>query len=285
MNDYQLMEAVIRYLDQHVESQPDLNSLAAFFDLNPTRLHKMFHAWVGVTPKAFLQCLTLNKAASWLQQGASVMQASLLAGLSGPGRLHDLCCRIEAASPGEIKSGGQSWQIRYAFADTPFAQALIGESPRGICHIAFVAANEHEAALRELKQRWFGASLQHDQSHIDELAQRIFPAPNESGQSDRYQPLRALVQGSAFQVKVWRALLHLPLGQVLSYKQLAQVIGHPGASRAVGSAMAQNRLAYLIPCHRVIRETGATGDYRWGRSRKRCMLAWERALSGGAESD
>jgi len=279
MNDYDTMEAVIRFLDKHADIQPDLSSLAAFFDMNATRLHKQFHAWVGVTPKAFLQCLTLNRAKSLLQQGASVLTASLQAGLSGPGRLHDLCCRLEAASPGEIKNGGLEWLIRYAVVDTPFAPALLAESPRGICHISFTRRENADAAVQNLMQTWCNAKFIHDIDHIEILARRIFPLAGELPRYESYQPLRAWVQGSAFQVKVWRALVHLPLGQTVSYKQLANIIGHPGASRAVGSAMAQNPLAYLIPCHRVIRETGVVGEYRWGSTRKRCMLAWEQAHS------
>ena len=281
MNDYQMMEAVIRYLESHSEEQPDLNSLAVFFNTSPTRLHKLFHAWVGVTPKAFLQCLTLNRAKASLAQGASVLSAALQAGLSGPGRLHDLCCRLEAASPGEIKNAGAGWTIRYAIVDTPFAQALLAESPRGLCHIGFVADNSHELAQQELMNTWHNAEFIRDDRHIEGLAAAIFPSAKnpKSASAMEYRPLRALVSGSEFQIKVWRALVQLPLGQALSYKQLAAIVGHPGASRAVGSAMARNPLAYLIPCHRVLRETGVVGEYRWGSARKRCMLAWEQAYA------
>jgi len=284
MNDYQLMESVIRYLDQRVDAQPDLNTMAAYFGMHPTLLHKKFHAWVGVTPKAFLQCLSMNKARQSLQQGESVLQASFQAGLSGPGRLHDLCCRLESASPGEIKNAGQDWLIRYAIVDTPFAQALLADGPRGLCHISFVLDEPHQAALSRLMQMWHRASFVCDRPHIENLAQQIFPQQTETRVRDQYQPLRAWVNGSAFQVKVWRALLRVPLGQVLSYKQLAAVIGHPGASRAVGTAMAKNPLAFLIPCHRVIRETGAVGQYHWGSTRKRCMLAWEQAHAATSPS-
>jgi len=278
MNEYQLMTTVIHYLRDQAQARPDLSSLAAYFNLNPTRLHKLFHAWVGVTPKAFIQCLTVDKAKSMLLGGSSVLETALQSGLSGPGRLHDVCCRLEAASPGEIKSGGAGWVIRYGFVATPFAQALVAESPRGLCHIGFIETGGADFELQVLTSRWFGATLEPAQNHIESLAQQIFPSPRSCFSEQPYQPLRALVRGSSFQVKVWRALLRLPLGNAISYKQLAQVIGHPGAARAVGSAMAQNSLAYLIPCHRVIRESGVVGQYRWGSERKRCMLAWEQAV-------
>lgn len=271
------MASVIRYLDS-CEQPPDLAGMAESFGLSPTRLHKLFHAWVGITPKAFLQCLSLNRAKALLRQGDSVMSAALDSGLSGPGRLHDLCCKLEAASPGEIKSAGEGWTLHYAFAETVFGMALIAESPRGICHIGFVHESENDA-LQGLQQDWRNALLVEDAARIEALAKRIFPEPGVLDRGD-YRPLRLLVRGSEFQIKVWRALLHLPFGEVLSYRHVAAVIGHPGAARAVGSAMANNSLAYLIPCHRVIRGTGAIGEYHWGTTRKRCMLAWEQGQLG-----
>jgi len=271
MSDYERIAAVIRYLDAHYAEQPDLARIAAGAGLSPSHFHRLFSAWAGVTPKDFLQCLTLAHARAALRRGESVLAAAMQAGLSGPGRLHDLCVTLEAASPGELKHGGAGQEIAWGTADTPFGACLVASTRRGVCHLAF-PDGDAEGALARLRADWPAASLRRDDAAAAALAERVFaPAPGAAART----PLRALVRGTAFQVRVWRALLQVPAGGVVSYGRLASALGQPGAARAVGSAVAQNRLAYLVPCHRVIRETGVTGGYRWGETRKRAMLARE----------
>jgi AraC family transcriptional regulator of adaptative response/methylated-DNA-[protein]-cysteine methyltransferase len=272
MNDYERIARVIRYLDEHHTLQPGLDELAETAELSPFHFHRLFSTWAGVTPKDFLQSLTLEHAKALLRDGQSVLTAALDAGLSGPGRLHDLCVSLEAVSPGELKSGGSGLNIRFGVAATPFGDCLVGESERGICHLAFVDDEGRDAAIDELHRKCPEARLTRSDRIATGLASRIFERP---GGNSKRPILRAFVTGSTFQVRVWRALLRVPPGSLVTYGQLAAAIGQPRAARAVGSAVGQNPVAYLIPCHRVIRETGIIGDYRWGRVRKRAMVAWE----------
>jgi AraC family transcriptional regulator of adaptative response/methylated-DNA-[protein]-cysteine methyltransferase len=306
MNDYERIARLIRYLDQRHTEQPDLAALAECAGLSQFHLHRLFSAWAGITPKDFLQCLTLSHAKDLLRRGESVLGAALDAGLSGPGRLHDLCVSLEAASPGELKSGGEGWTISAGFAESPFGTCLIASGPRGICHLSFVESERageaaDGAALAALRDEWPQARIIRDDGLAARLARRIFTpgiavhqrstgilpvgmnlAPlNATGRmpvplsSPARAPLRAFVRGTAFQVRVWRALVEVPHGALVSYGRLAAALGRPTAARAVGTAVARNSIAYLIPCHRVIRETGVVGDYQWGNVRKRAMLAWE----------
>ena len=215
-----------------------------------------------------------------LRQGKSVLDATLDTGLSSPGRLHDLCVSLEAASPGEVKSGGEGWTITIGFAGSPFGKCLVGESHRGICHLSFVESGD-KAALNTLKAQWPRARLQQDNAAASQLANRIF---HRKTVGNSPAPLRAFVRGTPFQVRVWRALLQVQSGTLVSYGGLAAAVNQPTAARAVGSAVGQNSLAYLIPCHRVIRETGVIGDYRWGQVRKRAILAWENSPRVAAKS-
>ena len=274
MDDYQRIARIIRYLDEHHTEQPDLATLAAIAGLSQFHLHRLFSAWAAITPKNFLQYLTLAHARELLRAGASVLDSAFSAGLSGPGRLHDLCVTLEAASPGEVKSGGAGWTIRAGFAASPFGQVLLGESPRGICHLSFVESAHGVAELAELRGEWPKALLWRDDATAARLAARVFAPPDPA----RPQAcLRTLVRGTPFQVRVWRALLRVESGALTSYGRLAAAVGTPGGARAVGQAVGQNPLSYLIPCHRVIRETGALGGYRWGRERKLALLVWESA--------
>jgi AraC family transcriptional regulator of adaptative response/methylated-DNA-[protein]-cysteine methyltransferase len=280
MNEYERVARVIRHLESHHGEQPDLATLAHVAGLSPHHFHRLFSAWAGITPKDFLQCLTLARAKTLLQKGASVLDAALSAGLSGPGRLHDLCIALEAATPGEVKSGGAGWTLSAGFADSPFGRCLIGESPRGLCHLSFHDGHG-AAALTALQAHWPTARLKRADASAERLAGEIFAPPTE--QSGR-PALRAFVKGTEFQVRVWRALLQVPPGALISYGRLAAAIDEPGAARAVGAAVGCNPLAYLIPCHRVIRQTGVIGDYHWGTVRKRAMLAWECAAHGACET-
>ena len=275
MNDYERIALVIRYLDEHHIEQPNLETLAEYTGLSPFHFHRLFSAWAGITPKDFLQCLTLAHAKELLRRGDSVLDVSMEAGFSGPSRLHDLCVSLDSASPGELKSGGKGWTIKFGFAETPFGNCLVGESPRGICYLSFVEACKEDEALAGLQANWSHAQLRHDDAIAKRITQQLF---SRSTYPSSQPPLRAFVKGTAFQVCVWRALLQVEPGMLTSYGHLAAAIGKPSAARAVGTAVGQNSLAFLIPCHRVIRETGVIGDYRWGRIRKRAILAWEASL-------
>ena len=276
MNDYERIAKVIRHLDAHYVAQPDLASLAAQVGLSPFHFHRLFTNWAGITPKDFLQSLTLTHARELLRKGESVLKTTYATGLSGPGRLHDLCVSLEAASPREIKAGGQGWEIIFGFANTPFGQCIIGEGPRGICFLAFVEPGKQPDAQATLQNAWPAAKLTRENSVSERWATTIF---HRTEPRSVRSPLRVMVQGTTFQIRVWTALLRIPVGVLVSYGQIAQAIGHPRAVRAVGTAVGHNTLAYLIPCHRVIRETGLLGGYRWGLPRKQAMLAWETAGS------
>jgi AraC family transcriptional regulator of adaptative response/methylated-DNA-[protein]-cysteine methyltransferase len=276
MNDYERIARVIRYVDAHHAEQPSLSVLAREAGLSVFHFHRLFSAWAGVTPKNFLQWLTFSRAQGLLREGESVLEAALESGLSGPGRLHDLCVRLEAASPGEIKSGGAGWTMTAGFAPSPFGNCLAAQGPRGVCHLSFVDGGRKEA-WNELKRLWPNARWQRDDAAVQKLLAGAFAGP--VGLEAR-RPLMAFVKGTDFQLRVWRALLRIPSGRVASYGQLAAAIGAPSAARAVGSAVGSNELAWLIPCHRVIRQTGAAGEYRWGAERKRAMLAWEASAEG-----
>jgi AraC family transcriptional regulator of adaptative response/methylated-DNA-[protein]-cysteine methyltransferase len=272
MNDYERVANVIRFLDRHHTEQPDLNQLAAAAGLSPFHFHRLFSAWAGVTPKDFLQCLTLEHVKQLLLDGNNVLDAALNAGLSGPGRLHDLCVTLEAASPGEMKSGGAGMQIDYGFAGTPFGEALIAETERGICHLSFVQEQGRSAVQDLLADQWPNARLHRTDQRAVELSNKIFM---RSPQNESRPNLRAFVRGTPFQVRVWRALLNVPSGSLTTYGRLSAAINHPAAARAVGSAVGANPISFVIPCHRVIRETGALGNYGGGRIRKRAIIGWE----------
>jgi AraC family transcriptional regulator, regulatory protein of adaptative response / methylated-DNA-[protein]-cysteine methyltransferase len=272
MSDYERIARIIRYLDEHRADQPDLATLARLLGLSPFHFHRLFSTWAGVTPKNFLQCLTLAHVKELLREGKAILEAALAAGVSGPGRLHDLCVTLEGASPGEMKLGGRGWEILFGFAQTPFGECILGEGPRGICYLAFVEDQDRLAARACLEETWPQATLRRNDEAARRLAAAVFRRSAEGAERPR---LRAFVRGSAFQVRVWNALLQVPPGSLVSYAELASAVGQPAAARAVGGAVGRNPLAYLIPCHRVIRETGLLGGYRWGPLRKRAMIAWE----------
>jgi len=278
MNDYERVASVIRYLDLNHTAQPDLNELAQGAGLSPFHFHRLFSAWAGVTPKDFLQCLTLEHVKTRLRNGESVLDAALNTGLSGPGRLHDLCVSLEAVSPGEMKNGGADLDITFGLATTPFGQALIAETPRGICHLSF-PEKKSASPLDLLREQWPHAQFHRDDDRVRKVAEDIFAKEKPKGNR---LTLRAFVRGTPFQVRVWRALLRVPSGSLISYGRLAAAVGLPRAARAVGSAVGANPLAFIIPCHRVIRETGALGNYRWDPIRKRAIIGWE---ASGRSSD
>tara|TARA_R110000782_G_scaffold18459_4_gene50778 strand:- start:1875 stop:2711 length:837 start_codon:yes stop_codon:yes gene_type:complete len=271
--DYRQMAEVINYLSQHYADQPSLEKIASVAGLSPHHFQRKFTTWVGVTPKSFIQYLTFDNAKEMLAQGKSILDVTYKTGLSSPSRLHDLCLKIEAASPGEIKCGGEGLVIDYGFGFSPFGECLIASSPRGIVKLAFVTAGNRTQVTNELLGDWPKASVRYNEQAAIALIDRIF-----SYENDQALPLSAYVKGTQFQLKVWSALLKIAPGELISYGQLAKSIGQAAASRAVGAAVGGNPLGFLIPCHRVIRGTGIIGQYRWGSGLKRVLIAYESIL-------
>ncbi len=264
------MADVIDYINKHILDQPSLETLAGIAGLSPHHFHHKFTTWVGVTPKSFLQYLTFDNAKDMLSKGKSVLEVAHDVGLSSPSRLHDLCITIEAASPGEIKAAGAGLIIDYGFGYTPFGKCLVAKSIRGIVYFVFIEAGQEAQSIIDLKSEWPNAIFRNNEGLANDLVSQLFNFDH-----NRAVSLRAYVKGTKFQIRVWNALLNIAPGRLLSYGQLADSINKPTASRAVGSAIGKNPLAYLIPCHRVIRATGHFGDYRWGFGRKRLMIAYE----------
>ena len=269
--DYQRIEKAIRFLETHAIEQPSLDAVAEHVGLSPCHFQRLFKRWAGVSPKRFLQHITVESARQLLRDSASVLDASYAVGLSGPGRLHDLFVSIDAVTPGEFKSAGVNLKLSYAFHGTPFGSCLVAESPRGICHLGFVDGDNRTQALAELRQNWQEATLA-ENCAAGRLAikQAFSPAACAT-----QPPIKVLLKGTNFQVKVWQALLKIPEGAVVSYGALAEAVGRPDAHRAVGTAVGRNPIAYLIPCHRVLRSNGVVGGYRWGTARKKAMLGYE----------
>ena len=281
MSGYERIVRVIRHVNKNQDGQLDLAALARQAGLNTRQFHQLFSTWAGTTPAEFVSCLKLLHAKSLLRSGDSILFTVPESSLSGPERLHELYVTLVVASPGEAKSGSEGWTISAGFADSPFGDCLIAEGPRGICHLTFVEHGKMQA-MTLLMQEWPGAKIARDDALAQSLAVRIFYNRNAEKTAT---PLRVYVRGSDFQVRVWRALLTVPPGRLISYGALADKVGRPGAARAAGSAVGRNTIACLIPCHRVIRETGVVGEYRWGSIRKRAMLAREYLLvHGGAAS-
>ena len=272
MNQFERVKKVIEFLDDNQQSQPSLDELSTHLGISTFHLHRIFSDWAGITPKAFLKCLTLEHAKTMLKNESSVLDATFESGLSGPGRLHDLCVSIEAASPGEIKSGGLGLTTKAGFADSPFGHCLIAENQRGICHISFEPNRNKKSGLETIRAEWPKSNLTWDNSVAETIASKLFTKPKGLHPDAR---LNAFVRGTNFQLRVWRAVLRLPLGYLTTYGKVAGAIGNPKSSRAVGTAIGNNPIAFLVPCHRVIRSTGALGEYRWGAERKKAVLAWE----------
>jgi AraC family transcriptional regulator of adaptative response/methylated-DNA-[protein]-cysteine methyltransferase len=279
-SDYHRIQRALERLAARFPEQPSLGELAAEAGLGEHHFQRMFSAWAGVSPKKFLQHLSLEAAKRRLDESASVLDAAFEAGLSGPGRLHDLFVNLEAVTPGEYKARGEGISIRYGFHDSPFGECLLMTTDRGVCGLAFTEPEGREAALTHLSRGWERAAILRDDTATAPLAARAFGVTGAAAPGT--PPLRLLVRGSGFQLSVWRALLAVPPGALTTYAELARRMGQtPGAARAVGTANGANAIAWLIPCHRVIRKTGAMGGYRWGEARKLAMIGWE-ATAGGA---
>ncbi len=271
--DYQRIERAIRFLQARFLEQPDLASVARAVHLSEYHFQRLFSRWAGISPKRFLQFLTIEHAKHQLAASKALLEASLDSGLSSPGRLHDLFVTVEAMTPGEFKRCGEGLQIEYGFHPTPFGQCLLGVTRRGVCWLSFLDDGNPADALCEMKSHWRGANLKRNDKATAPVAARIFGRMTPNGDG----PLRVLLMGTNFQIKVWQALLSIPEGTAASYEAVGAMIGARGRARAVGTAIGRNPIAYLIPCHRVLRKTGALGGYRWGAARKQAIRAWEAA--------
>ena len=275
-DDYSRIEKAIHYLDRRFPEQPDLAEVAKSVNLSPYHFQRLFKRWAGISPKRFLQFLMLDYAKHALERSGNVLDAAYAAGLSSPSRLHDLFVSVEAVTPGEFKRRGAGLRIRYGFHASPFGECLLATTDRGICAMYFVT-NGRKAVLNEVRQRWPGADFVLDPDSTSRYLNRIFPRNNHRGK------LPIDLRGTNFQVKVWQALLEIPPGAVVPYEDLAARVGNPKATRAVGTAVGQNPIAFIIPCHRVIRKVGAIGNYHGGVERKRAILAWEAARTHADE--
>jgi len=276
--DFERIAAAIRYLDAHAAAQPRLDDVARAAGLSSFHFQRLFRRWAGISPKRYLQVLTLERASRLLRERRSVLDVALDVGMSGPARLHDLFVALEAVTPGELKRAGAGLALTWGVYPGPFGDFFLAASPRGVCRLAFLARRGHREPLRELRAAWPAAEIRPDEGGLKTLARRVF-APVRAG-----APLSLHLQGTNFQVQVWRALLGIPAGAVATYGDVAAAAGRQTAVRAAASAIGANPVAYLIPCHRVIRETGALGGYRWGVDRKRALLAWEQARSSSEDT-
>lgn len=262
----------ISFYKEHFKQQPSLEDAAAHVHLSPFHFQKMFKEWAGVTPKQFLQYLSIEYAKDILKGSkASLLDAAYDTGLSGTGRLHDLFIKIEGMTPGEFKNGGKELSINYSFAETPFGEMIVASTPKGICHMAF-ADDGQMAAFNELKMNFPNAQFTQLVDANQQQALFIF-----TQDWSKLSQIKLHLKGTPFQLKVWDALIKVPAGELKTYSSIAQAVDAPKASRAVGSAIGSNPVAFLIPCHRVIRMNGETGEYHWGSARKSAMIGWEAA--------
>ncbi|HEY9616591.1 MAG TPA: methylated-DNA--[protein]-cysteine S-methyltransferase [Microcoleaceae cyanobacterium] len=266
---YERIAKAITFMRQHHLSQPDLKTLAQHVHLSEYHFQRLFTAWAGISPKRFAQYLTVEYAKAKITETKSLLDLTIETGLSSPGRLHDLFVKLEAMSPGEFKAGGAGLQIRYGIHTTPFGPCLIATTTRGICNLQFLDNADETIAAHYLRIVWPDADIVCDQQVTEAIHDRIFtPAVDHA-------PLILHIKGTNFQIQVWRALLQIPFAGITTYQGLATSVGRPTAARAIGNAIGSNPIAYLIPCHRVIRESGELGGYRWGLDRKVMLLGWE----------
>lgn len=275
--DYARVERAIGFMVDRIDAQPKLADVADAVGLSAHRTQKLFKRWAGVSPKRFLEFLTVEHAKDLLDRSESVLDASLAVGLSGPGRLHDHFVKLEGVSPGEYKSGGAGLEIRFGVHPSPFGSVFLATSGRGVCRLSFSGAGAagRDRELATLERSWPGAVIVRDQQSTAAVAGTIFDAAGSGGE------ILVKVTGTNFQLAVWKALLHVPRGGLVSYQTVADLAGNARAAQAVGGAVGANPVAFLIPCHRVIKKSGALGGYRWGVARKRALLAWESARVSG----
>ena len=284
---YEKIAEAIGFIREHHLEQPDLAAIAAHVHLSKHHFQRLFTQWAGVSPKRFLQYLTVEYAKENIAKTERLLDLTHEVGLSSPGRLHDLFVSLEAMSPGEYKSGGAGLRISYGIQLTPFGRCLIAKTTRGICNLYFLSDVDErpkEIAERYLRAEWAGAELVFDLDETREMCDRIFTLATKTSSAKAKTPLAIHLKGTNFQIQVWRALLRIPFGGYVTYKGLAESIDKPTAARAVGTAVGRNPVGYLIPCHRVIRASGEMGGYRWGLDRKWAITGWEASqLNEGME--
>ncbi len=275
MTNYERIEKAIIYLKENFKDQPDLDEVAGQVYLSSFHFQRLFKEWAGVSPKKFLQFLSVEYAKGLLKKDLPLADVSFETGLSGTSRLHDLFIGIEGMTPGEFKNGGETLQIHYSFAETPFGDIIIASTSKGICHLAFV--KDHRSGFDTLVSAFPNAAVTQKTDILQQDALRFF-----SGDWNDLRKVKLHLKGTPFQLKVWQTLLHIPFGNISTYAGVAGHIEQPAASRAVGTAIGSNPVAYLIPCHRVIKSTGIIGDYHWGTARKTAILGWEAAKTAEA---
>jgi len=273
--DYEIVRRAIAHIRGNWRAQPEIETVAEAAGVTPTELHHLFRRWCGLTPKAFLQALTLNSARELLRSSVSVLDTAYEVGLSGPGRLHDLFVTHEAMSPGEWKVGGEGLTLTYGFHPSPFGTAIVMTTPRGLAGLALADAGREKAALADMRARWPKARYVEDAAATAPTARRIFDA--RLWRKD--QPLRVVLIGTDFEIRVWEKLLTIPMGRLTTYSDLAAKAGAPKAARAVGAAVGKNPVCFVVPCHRVVGKSGDITGYHWGLTRKRAILGWEAGMT------
>lgn len=284
--NYQRIEQAIQYLEKNFQRQPELDEVAEQVHLSPFHFQRIFTEWAGISPKRFLQFLTVDFLKSKLAESKNLIEAAESAGLSAQSRVYDLFTTLEAVTPQEYKLKGSGIRIEYGIHETPFGTCLIGVTERGVCWLSFIQTDEDsKTQLEEMKNHWNNSVFHLNQELTDAFIQRIFPSPlplspgRGVSEGRGEGKIHVFVKGTNFQVKVWEALLKIPIGNVTTYQGVAEQIHSPKAMQAVGSAVGSNHIAYLIPCHRVIRKNGILGEYRWSSTRKKGMIGWEMAHS------
>ncbi|ESR26088.1 methylated-DNA--[protein]-cysteine S-methyltransferase [Lutibaculum baratangense] len=279
-SDYEVVRRTIEFILENWRDQPQMPEIAGHLGMDPVRLQRLFARWCGLTPKCFLQAITLDNAKRLLDQQATVLETAYEAGLSGPGRLHDLFVVHEAMTPGEYRARGGGLTITYGFHESLFGEALVMTTPRGLAGLAFAdGADGRAAMLEDMTRRWPAAEYVRDEAATEATARRIF----DTGAWSPDTPLRVVLIGSDFEVRVWETLLGIPFGRATTYGDVASRIGRPTAARAVGAAIGRNPISFVVPCHRVVAGTGRLTGYHWGLTRKRAMLGWERAICEGSD--
>lgn len=275
---YDRIAEAIAYIKEHFKEQPDLDEVAAQVHLSPFHFQKLFTDWAGVSPKKFLQYISIEHAKRVLKEGrTSIFDAALETGLSGTGRLHDLFVNIEGMTPGEFKNGGAALQIHYSFSETPFGNIIVASTRKGICYMAF--AGEEAETIATMKTHFPNAHYQQMTDMVQQKALYIF-----TQDWSRIEKIKLHLKGSAFQLKVWESLLKVPMGGLSTYGDIANEIQQPNAARAVGTAIGSNPVAFLIPCHRLIRAGGDFGGYMWGSNRKSAIIGWEAAKTANGNN-
>ncbi|BBO69444.1 methylated-DNA--protein-cysteine methyltransferase [Desulfosarcina alkanivorans] len=273
--DFQRIEKAIQFIEQNFKSQPSLDQMAQSVHLSKYHFDRLFKRWAGISPIQFMQFMTLDYTKKRLVESKSLLETAMDAGLSGTGRLHDLFVTFEAMTPGEFKKQGSGLQISYGVCDSPFGECLLATTQRGICYFGFVASGERSETFGQLFDTWPDSEFIENPTAVCSIVNHIFRINHQKSA----HPFNLQVKGTNFQINVWKALLNIPKGCVVSYQDIASYIGHPKAFRAVANAIAVNPVAYLIPCHRVIAKSGKIHQYRWGSARKKALIGWEAVRS------